>query len=367
MALKIGSRLREKLSTDPIGLVRSALKVLGGGVQKAAAGPASRHPFAASLYFAFLSRSFDREHQAVLSASQEFRQTKLQTKTSFGGFRRNVHRIEKGLVMEPRRDSFAEGYIVETVKQFVSASQEGSLIDAQERKWAADVLMHYFQVVQHTPVIAAAHQIYMGALKGELQEPTFVPYLKENVIPSGIAFDDLRKLFIERRSVRWFEDRPVLAETIEEATEAAGWAPTACNRQPYRFHAFYSKARARKIARFAGGTAGFDHNIQCLIVVVGDLSNYIEERDRHLIYIDGSLAAMQFMLALQALGLSSVPLNWPDIEEREAKMQKELGLQSYERPIMLIGVGYGLTQGRIPYSQKKPIQLMLKSYDEKEI
>jgi nitroreductase len=359
-------RVQNKLRADPLGLVTSIPKRIGRLAQRKLAGPASRNPFTASLYFAFLSRRFDREHQAVLAGLSEFKRTNLHTKTSFGGFRRNVHRIEKGLVMDPRRDVFAEGYILETVKQFVSASLPESYIDEGERKWATDVLKSYFDAVTHTQIISEAYKKYMAAIGGSAKDPSFVPYKKESVVPSGIQFEDLRKLFVERRSVRWFEDRPVAQEIVEQAVEAAGWAPTACNRQPYRFHAFYGVENAGDVARLAGGTAGFDKNIQCLIVVVGDLSNYVEERDRHLIYIDASLAAMQLMLALQALGLSTVPINWPDVEEREIKLQTRLQSAPYERPIMMIGVGYGKPQGKIPYSQKKPVHLMLQSHDTKE-
>ena len=51
-----------------------------------------------------------------------------------------------------------------------------------------------------------------------------------------------------------------------------------------------------------------------IIVIVGELDAYEYDRDRHLIYIDGSLAAMTFMLALETLGLSSCPINWSGVE-----------------------------------------------------
>ena len=59
-----------------------------------------------------------------------------------------------------------------------------------------------------------------------------------------------------------------------------------------------------------------------------------------LVYIDGSLAAMQLMLALESLGLSSCSINWPDVEERERQLAKILGLAYQERTVMLLAVGY---------------------------
>lgn len=101
------------------------------------------------------------------------------------------------------------------------------------------------------------------------------------------------------------------------------------------------------------GTAGFSENFQCVIVIVGDLSAYPFEKDRHIIYIDGALASMQLQLALETLGLSSCSINWPDIERHESEMANELQLEKYERPIMLLAVGYADGDALVPYSDKK--------------
>ncbi|MFT5547949.1 MAG: nitroreductase [Rheinheimera aquimaris] len=97
-----------------------------------------------------------------------------------------------------------------------------------------------------------------------------------------------------------------------------------------------------------------------MIVVVGDLSAYEAERDRHVIYIDAALASMQLMLALESLGLQSCPINWPDVEERERAMAQKLSLDYWQRPVMLLATGYAMPEGGVPYSQKKPAELLIK-------
>jgi nitroreductase len=131
-------------------------------------------------------------------------------------------------------------------------------------------------------------------------------------------------------------------------------APSACNRQPFKFIQL-SGADAATAAGFAMGTTGFAAQIPTLLVVVGDLSAYPAERDRHVIYIDGALASMQLMLALDTLGLASCPINWPDVERLERKMDKFLQLQPWQRPVMLIAVGYPDPTGGIPFSAKKSV------------
>ena len=90
-----------------------------------------------------------------------------------------------------------------------------------------------------------------------------------------------------------------------------------------------------------------------MVVVVGDLSAYPFEKDRHIIYIDSGLAVMQMQLALETQGLASCCINWPDIERHERQMALELDLAPYQRPVMLLAVGYPLADALVPYSAKK--------------
>ena len=78
-----------------------------------------------------------------------------------------------------------------------------------------------------------------------------------------------------------------------------------------------SRKKAVKAARLAVETLCFADNIQCLIAIIGELDTYPLERNRLLIYIDGTHASMQLMLAFETLGLSSCAINWPDVEANE--------------------------------------------------
>jgi nitroreductase len=312
----------------------------------------------ASAYYFFFSRQFDREHKAVLQGRMRYQGSLSQIGRSSALLRRNIHRLEKGLIMQPRRAVFASDYISETVEVYLKAVQQATLCEA-ELKWATDVLTEYFAVVQDNAVIAKARAMFNGVPK-VAATTTSIPYAYETLPPAAVSFADLSALFMRRRSVRWYQQKAVEPELIRQAVNIATLAPSACNRQPYRFDLLSNPLDAADIARCAMGTTGFADNIPCLIVVIGDLSCYPAERDRHVIYIDASLAAMQLMLALETLGLSTCPINWPDIEQREAILQKKLGLAYHERPVMLMAVGYADPQGGIAFSQKKTDELLVR-------
>jgi nitroreductase len=315
--------------------------------------------FMSSIYYSFFSSKFGREHQAVLAGKSAYQQSLKDIHETSTLLRRNIHRLEKGLIMRPRRDIFAENYIGETVRVYKHAVKSGGL-NPEEKKWVSDVLMEYFNVVKDTTEIALAREIFTKIRNKTSGEVKYIPYPYEHLQKINIEFDELEKLFLKRRSVRWYQEKAVPMVLIEKAVNIAKLAPSACNRQPYKFYISQTKEKAVEIAKCAGGTPGWVHSINCIIVIVGDLSAYPDERDRHLIYIDSSLAAMQLMLAFETLGLSTCSINWPDVESAEKKMEKLLKLNAYERPIMLLSVGYPEDKGGIPYSQKKDAEVLIK-------
>ncbi|WP_417656339.1 nitroreductase family protein [Pseudidiomarina aestuarii] len=339
--------------------VKAKLHALYAGLNRRVITVFAGTRWTSSLFYALFSREFSREHQAVLRGRIAYWRSLSTLHRSSALLRRNTHRLEKGLIMRPRRASFAEAYIEETVRCFVRAKQQGTL-EHTELKWAEDVLTQYFAVVEDTPIIARARAWYTAEQSNPNNTPNSVPYPHAQLPQTDITPEQLKQLYIRRRSVRWYLDKPVPAQLVEEAISMAALAPSACNRQPYQFYFINEPERAAKVAGFAGGTVGFNQNLQSLIVVVGDLNAYPTERDRHCIYIDGSLAAMQLMLALETMGLSTCPINWPDIEHREQWMAQELDLNSHQRPIMLMALGYADPEGGIPYSAKKPASDILK-------
>ena len=60
--------------------------------------------------------TFNREQAAVLRGRRDYYRNKHRDRVTHVELRRNVHRLEKGLIMRPRRDVFARDYITETIE-----------------------------------------------------------------------------------------------------------------------------------------------------------------------------------------------------------------------------------------------------------
>ncbi|MBO2640740.1 nitroreductase family protein [Shewanella algae] len=266
--------------------------------------------------------------------------------------------------MQPRKKIFAEAYIIECVGLFKDATKNGCICD-EEYKWALDVLTLYFSVVGNTKRISQARNEFNSIKIGINSDKKYIPYKRAECIKSDVSYEELMQLAQQRRSVRWYKNEIVPDQKINMAIELAKTAPSACNRQPFEFLVINDKEIAPKITSLANGTTGFSEQVPCVVLMIGDLSCYATEADRHVIYIDSALASMQFMLALETLGLSSCPINWPEIESNEIALRKEVSLPEYKRVVMMISVGFADEESYIPYSSKKSISVLrtsIKSY-----
>jgi nitroreductase len=320
-----------------------------------------KSPLAARVYYTF-STKFGREMKAVMAGRAAM--------LPIGGpgyeyrLRRSIHRIEKGLISRPRRANFAISYIADTVVML--DAYLGGVENANEdllAVWATGVLTEYFSVSAPHPIVDKARQRFepLAWPRHPCVEQS-TPYVRV-VSPPPVRYSDFLELSHRRRSVRWYSDNPVPRELVDQAIEAAAQSPSACNRQPFMFKVFDDEKLVQQIAHVPGGAAGFAQGFTGIIVVVGDLSAFGSERDRHLIYIDSSLAAMAFMLGAETLGFSTCPLNWPDVPETERELQRIMKLEPYERPVMLIAYGYPDPEGLVASSLKRPLS-ELRTYNE---
>ncbi len=344
--------------------IRRLLKLIAPPIMKLCV----RWPFFSNLYYC-IDRSFEREHQSVLAGQIQY-QNGISDNTIESHtyrLRRNTHRLEKGLISKPRRPVFALNYIAETVDSFqnvVLLETENAGHLSNSTRWALDVLSAYFQAItsnQSEVVDRLREKFNQTCEKHSLNAGNKTPISRDQTaLP--ISIEQLKLLAIRRRSVRWYLDKPVPRNAIDQAIEIAGLSPSACNRQPFEFRIYDDPDLVRKLSSIPMGTSGFHHQFPVFVAIVGHLNAYPFARDRHVIYIDASLAAMAFQFALETQGIGSCSINWPDIAAKEKMIAKAINLTSDERVVMCLSLGFPDTDGLIPYSQKKDLD-GLRSYN----
>jgi nitroreductase len=302
------------------------------------------------IHYCLFSGAFDQEAKAVIAGHLQFYRNQSGNEYTNYFLRRVIHRLEKGLIMDPRREVFATDYIEDAVNAYVQSLKKNGKTD--ELIWATDVLTQYFEVTGQHPAIERAKNTFQQLDRQTRTSSDRFPFPSDSSVPSYVTYDDMLALAKKRRSVRWYQNKPVPREDVDDAIAIALQSPSACNRQPYRFMVFDDPESIADVGTLPGGVRGFEHNFPMLIALVGRLRAYPHPRDRHVIYVDGGLAAMSFMFALETKGLASCSINWPDVRSKELAAAKKLNLENDERIIMFISVGYARNDGMIPYSQK---------------
>ena len=306
-----------------------------------------------SLYCLF-SGKYKAEFKNVYNGMQAHNKQQEISPITFK-LRRNLHRIEKGLSSNSPKGIFAESFIVETVKG-LGALAKKEPNDMDTIKWGKDVLDLYYITVEESETIRTSFLLYQGIQFPQFTiDEKYVPYKSSKRVNSGVSYENFYSLCRQRRSIRWYESKLIERDIIEKCIEAALLSPSACNRQPFRFIIIDNKDKIKDYVSLPMGARTFKDNIPVIIFLIGDLSAYDDERDRHLIYVDGGLVTMSFLYALETVGLSSCVIHWPQANVKDFTLKQKLNLSNSEQCILCVSIGYADVNGKVPYSPKKRV------------
>jgi len=150
---------------------------------------------------------------------------------------------------------------------------------------------------------------------------------------------DILEVIKGRRSIRAFKNQDIPAEIVEELIDAARWAPSAGNIQPWEFIIVRKPRIKRRLVEAALGQM-FIEEAPVVIVVCADeerSSQGYGVRGKTLYCIQDTAAAMQNIhLTAYSLGLGTC---WVGAF-REEEARKILKIPRGMRPVAIIPVGY---------------------------
>jgi len=143
----------------------------------------------------------------------------------------------------------------------------------------------------------------------------------------------------ERRSIRSFKEQDVKEEDIEMLIEAARWAPSAGNIQPWEFIIVRRHELKKELAEAAFGQA-FVEEAPIVIVVCADENRSFQGysvRGKTLYCIQDTAAAIQNIhLTAHSLGLGTCWIG----AFSEGETAKILKVPNGVRPVAIVPIGY---------------------------
>ncbi len=166
---------------------------------------------------------------------------------------------------------------------------------------------------------------------------------------------NLQHLLASRSSIRALRPTPLDPGQILQAIALAQLAPSQCNRQASRVHAYQDPARIQELLALQGGSRGFADSVGNLFVVSSEICAWGGPGQRNQAYVDGSLFAMCLMLACRSMGWGTCPLNLAIDHKTESAIRRAGGIPAGERLIMMIAFGEPLApETRVAFSPRRP-------------
>lgn len=151
-----------------------------------------------------------------------------------------------------------------------------------------------------------------------------------------------------RRSVRSYLSRPVEREKLDYILECARLAPSACNRQPWRFYVVCSEERKAALRR-CYPREWFAEAPVCIVVCANLDESWKRGCDgRDHADIDAAIATEHICLAAAELGLGTCWICNFDV----AECVSALGLPEAVRPVAITPLGYPAEAAGAPRSRK---------------
>ncbi len=164
-----------------------------------------------------------------------------------------------------------------------------------------------------------------------------------------------------RTSIRAYTDQPVEKEKVERLLKAAMAAPSAGNKQPWRFVVIEEKALLGAVSMEIH-TASMVEKAPLAIVVCGDMNETFPDEGLDYWVEDASAATENLLLAAHAMGLGAVWCGIYPLSDRVDFLKRLLKLPADIVPLGIVPVGYP-AEAPTPKDKWKPENIHYNTWD----
>jgi nitroreductase len=156
---------------------------------------------------------------------------------------------------------------------------------------------------------------------------------------------DILRFIKSRRSVRKFLDKPVELDKIAIVLEAARWAPSAGNCQPWRFVVVTDKKKTCKFDPVFRQPWVEKAPVVIVVLAVPAISQRRYGGGSNYYVMDCSAAIQNMLLMAHGLGLGAV---WIGAFSKEA-VREQLNIPGKYEVMALVPIGYYSTENSVKY------------------
>lgn len=152
-----------------------------------------------------------------------------------------------------------------------------------------------------------------------------------------------------RRSIREYEDKTIPKDIIEKLIEAARFAPTARNVQPWEFIVITKPDTLKKLGDLIENGRFIASGKACIAVFCSDTKYYLE---------DGSAATQNILLAATSLGIGSC---WVAGDKKPycSQVSNFLNVPTSFKLVSLIALGYPGSEDTFRIKDKRSLKELI--------
>ena len=161
----------------------------------------------------------------------------------------------------------------------------------------------------------------------------------------------IMKAIYERRSVRHFVDAPVSRDLVMAALEAASWAPSGLNNQPWRFALMWEKESKEALAALTRYSATLKSEAVLVVVFMDKDASYEYTKDCQAV----GACLQNLLLALHSLDLGAVWIG--EILKNRDRVREILKLPERLELMAIVAVGHPAHRNQS--SHRRPIEELI--------
>jgi nitroreductase len=183
--------------------------------------------------------------------------------------------------------------------------------------------------------------------------------------------DNIMNVIKSRRSIRKYLDKPIPKEIIDKLIEAAKWAPTGMNEQPWGFIVVRDKALVNELSdrsipyinKMIEGNTQFErykkrmavkdfsifYHAPCVIIIIGKTTFSYQN--------DCAMAAQNIMLLASSIGIGSCWVGMMNVLNKDEWFRKKFEIPDNYTIVAPIALGY-FQDKDIPVIERKTPEIL---------
>jgi nitroreductase len=268
------------------------------------------------------------------------------------------HVIEKGLTMPDTRVGFGRLRIIALCQACITYIENYGYSEEQVNH-AIGVIFEYekfhssIDYQLDNDVVSAINKL-RNKLNNEIKSTHQLTSNKESYF--RFTKSSFPGFSASRSSIRNFSKTDLSIDKIISSLKLACKTPSACNRQPWRTNVYSDKILIAKLLEEQGGSNGFSHLANKLIIISGELAGFCFSNERYQVYIDCGMYAMNLLYALHYNQVAACILNCSFDYEKELEVKRIAGIKDSEVLIAMIACGEATDDFKIALSHRYGIE-----------